>query len=205
MWLKCEIIVEKILDDFSCLKENFETRRVEVEENINKLCKIELIAKKIESSMNFQMVQGYEKKKKKEKEKERERKDSYVGGEAQVKCGISTLKDLIEHGIVTSTFYNESRVVPEEHGILLTEALLNPRANREKMIQIMYETFNVLIFYVVIQVVLFSCLSGGTIDMVLDTGDGVFADCDLCNDEGMNLIDDHPICQVGFFIIDDKG
>lgn len=87
------------------------------------------------------------------------------------------------HGIVTNwddmekiwnhTFYHELRVYPDEHPVLMTEAPLNPKVNREKMMEILFETFSVPASYVAIQAVLSLYSSGRTTGIVLDSGDGV--------------------------------
>jgi actin-related protein len=106
-----------------------------------------------------------------------------VGDDAQAKRGVMSIKYPIEHGVVTNwddmekiwhhTFYNELRIAPEEHKVMLTEAPLNPKANRERMTQIMFETFGVSHIYVGIQAVLSLYSAGRTTGLVLDAGDGV--------------------------------
>ena len=109
--------------------------------------------------------------------------DCYVGDEALIKRGILEIRYPIEHGIVTNwddmekiwhyTFYNELRVSIEDHPVMLTEAPMNPKANRERMTQIMFESFNVPAMYVNIQAVLSLYAAGRTTGCVVDSGDGV--------------------------------
>jgi hypothetical protein len=98
-------------------------------------------------------------------------------------AGLLILKYPIEHGIVTSwddiekiwhrTFSNELRVDPAKHPLLLTEHSPNPKANREKMIQLQFETFNVASVYVGIQAVPSLYSSSSPTGIVFDAGDGV--------------------------------
>ncbi|KAK3389155.1 actin family [Podospora didyma] len=71
------------------------------------------------------------------------------------------------------TYYNELRVAPEEHPVLMSEAPINPKSNREKTSQIFFETFNSPAFYVALQAVLSLYASGRTTGLSVDSGDGV--------------------------------
>ncbi|KAF2897711.1 hypothetical protein ILUMI_08466 [Ignelater luminosus] len=110
--------------------------------------------------------------------------ESYVGAEALGKRDVLILKHPITYGYIANwdnmekfwhhTFYNELRVAPEEHPVLLTEPPLNIREHREKMTQIMFETFNTPAMYIAIRPVLSLYASGRTTGFVFDAGEGMF-------------------------------
>ena len=102
------------------------------------------------------------------------------------------MKYPIEHGIVNNwdnmekirhhTFFNELRAAPEEHPVMLTEAPMNPKANREKMTQIMFETFNTPAMYVGIQAILSLYTSGRTTGIVFCSFHCVTCPVPICDD-----------------------
>jgi len=110
-------------------------------------------------------------------------RDFYIGGEAMQIKGVLSLNYPVEHGVINDwpameriwhyTFYTDLRVDPSQYPVLLTEAPLNPRVNREKMAEIMFETFNVPALYIATQAVLSLYASGRVTGCVLDIGDGV--------------------------------
>ena len=109
-------------------------------------------------------------------------KDSFVGEEAISNRSILTLKRPIEKGIVTNwddmekiwhhTFYDRLKVAPEEANIFCTEKMMGPKANRERMTQIMFETFNVSKFFVSMQCSLALFSNGKITSFVIDSGEG---------------------------------
>jgi len=111
------------------------------------------------------------------------RREFYVGDDALARRGVMTLRHPVEHGVVTNwedmervwhhTLYSELRESPEEHNVLLTEAPMNPKHNRERMAQTLFETFGVPGMHVSVQAVLSLYSAGRTTGVVLDMGDGV--------------------------------
>jgi len=106
----------------------------------------------------------------------------YTGSRARELRGLLKIRYPVEHGIVTDwgdmefiwqQAFSELRVKPEEHPVLLTEAPLNPRKNREKATEIFFETFNVPALFFSLQAILSLYASGRTSGVVLDIGDGV--------------------------------
>ena len=68
------------------------------------------------------------------------------------------------------TFYDCLFTQPEEHPVLLTESPLCPRSNREKMTQIMFETFNTPAIYISSSLLLSLYGAGRLTGIVLEIG-----------------------------------
>ncbi|TIB68850.1 actin-related protein [Wallemia mellicola] len=109
--------------------------------------------------------------------------EQFIGRKAQELRGLLKIKYPMEHGIVTDwedmekiwshIYTDELKALSEEHPVLLTEAPLNPRQNRDIAAQIFFETFNVPALFTSVQAVLSLYSSGRTTGLVLDSGDGV--------------------------------
>ncbi|XP_062499703.1 alpha-centractin-like [Corticium candelabrum] len=109
---------------------------------------------------------------------------TFIGPKAEEHRGLLRLNYPMEHGIVNDWSDMEQiwqyvfskdqlHTFAEEHPVLLTEAPLNPRQNREKAAEIFFESFNVPALYFSIQAVLSLYAAGKTTGVVLDSGDGV--------------------------------
>jgi len=112
-----------------------------------------------------------------------EEKSEFVGNDVLPKRGVCSISYPVEHGVINDwddmtkiwkhCYYNELRVEPCDQPVHMTEAPKNPVANREQMMQIFFETFQVPAFHVSIQAVLALYASGRSTGLVFDAGDGV--------------------------------
>ncbi|PAA64098.1 hypothetical protein BOX15_Mlig011243g2 [Macrostomum lignano] len=110
--------------------------------------------------------------------------DVFIGPKAEEHRGLLSIRYPMEHGIVRSWddmekiwqyIYSKDQLntYSEEHPVLLTEAPLNPRKNREKTAEIFFETLGVPGLFMSMQAVLSLYATGRTTGVVLDSGDGV--------------------------------
>lgn len=110
--------------------------------------------------------------------------DIFIGPKAEEHRGLLNIRYPMEHGVVKDWndmeriwqyIYSKDQLqtFSEEHPVLLTEAPLNPRRNREKAAEIFFETFNVPALFISMQAVLSLYATGRTTGVVLDAGDGV--------------------------------
>ncbi|KAK7089297.1 actin-2-like [Littorina saxatilis] len=109
--------------------------------------------------------------------------DSYVGKDAQERRGILDLNYPMDRGIITDwddmekiwhhVFFNELRRDPKESHVLLSEPMLNPRNHREKLCEVMFETFQTPEFFVEIQPVLALHGKGTGTGTVVVSGEGL--------------------------------
>jgi actin, other eukaryote len=69
-------------------------------------------------------------------------------------------------------FYNELRLVPDEHAVFMTEIILAPKRNREKAAEILFETFNVPALQFASPLLLGMYSIGKTTGVSIDIGEG---------------------------------
>lgn len=106
--------------------------------------------------------------------------DCYVGGYARAKMGTHEANSPIDRGIVTNwddmvkiwhhTFYDQLRVAPEDQTVLLAYPPLSPKADREKITQIMFEMFHTPALHLASQANLSLYAAGRTTGIVLESG-----------------------------------
>ena len=91
-------------------------------------------------------------------------KDIMVGDEAAENRNYLQVSQPMEHGIVRNwedmrhlwdyTFFEKLRIDPAGRKVLLTEPPMNPKVNRQRMCQVMFEEYGFGGVYVAIQAVL---------------------------------------------------
>jgi len=110
-------------------------------------------------------------------------KDIMVGDEASKLRTMLQITYPLDNGIIRNwedmayvwdyTFFEKLQVNPAECKIMLTEAPMNPQANRKRMVETMFEKYGFSAAYVAVQAVLTLYAQGLLTGVVVDSGDGV--------------------------------
>ncbi|PLB36043.1 actin family [Aspergillus candidus] len=100
-----------------------------------------------------------------------------------MKKGILSLERPVQRGAVTDwhdmeairnyILHDELKVAPEEHPVLMTDAIHNPRWGRANTTQILFEKFKVPAMYVPNEQAMCLYASGRNSGVVLDSGYGL--------------------------------
>lgn len=119
----------------------------------------------------------------------------YIGDETIMKQNLLALSRPIVDGVITGwddfkiileyLFFNQLRVDPTQHPVLVTERSFNPLENRRMLAQVLFEHFNVPAMYIANSAVLGLLAVGKTDGLVVDSG--------------YDVTDITPVCQ-GFAI-----
>mmetsp|Transcript_24758 Transcript_24758/g.45370 ORF Transcript_24758/g.45370 Transcript_24758/m.45370 type:complete len:394 (+) Transcript_24758:80-1261(+) len=106
-----------------------------------------------------------------------------VGNEVYKHLSTMTPESPMDRGVVSNwvdmemiwahMFNDVMQINPGSQPVLLTEAPLNPKVNRELMMEVMFETFNVPAMHVALPAVLSLTACGRMTGVVLDVGDTV--------------------------------
>eukprot|EP00659_Diplonema_papillatum_P007609 gene7609-11650_t len=119
---------------------------------------------------------------KRHRKEEDDEPEILIGDEVLDKTGHIDISYPMTDGIVTEwtdmqtlweRAFEEIEEDPTEQPVLLTEAPFNPKKNREKMVEIMFEALEVPALQIKMQALCSLFASGRTTGLVIDSGDGV--------------------------------
>ena len=115
--------------------------------------------------------------------------DFFIGADIDAKKGVLELNYPMKRGQIINfddmekiwsyIFTKELKVDPAEYNVMLTNAPMNPINKKEKITNIMFETFNVLGFYLALPHTLALYSAGIFTGIVADLGEGVNSFCPI--------------------------
>uniref|UniRef100_A0A4W3IB15 Actin like 7A n=1 Tax=Callorhinchus milii TaxID=7868 RepID=A0A4W3IB15_CALMI len=111
------------------------------------------------------------------------RQENYVGEELSNSEPNLKLVNPLRHGIVVDwegveaiwsyIFQKGMKILPEEHAVMVADPPLSPTTNREKMAELLFETFSTPAMHIAYQSILSLYSYGRTTGLVVESGHGV--------------------------------